>query len=104
MNSHWNQRGPDEPITGSVDRSRTSIAPPQTGPDGPTAAANGSSPFEVRVPTPEAGDIVVDVRARRADVVDRLLNLGVSRCTLIALLPDWSDLITAVASEHLEHR
>jgi len=56
------------------------------------------------VPTPEAGDIVVDVRARRADVVDRLLNLGVSRCTLIALLPDWSDLIATVASEHLEHR
>lgn len=58
--------------------------------------------FEVRVPTPEDGDIVVDVRARRADVVHRLLDLGVNRCTLATLLPEWSDLIERVASEHEE--
>lgn len=81
MTSHGNERGPHEP------------------PAGP-----GGHPFEVRVPTPRAGDIVVDIRARRADVVHRLMNLGVSRCTLTALLPEWSKLIAAVASEHLEYR
>lgn len=56
--------------------------------------------FEVRVPIPGDGDIVVDVRARRADVVHRLLDLGVDRCTLATLLPEWSELIELVASEH----
>lgn len=56
------------------------------------------------MPTPEAGDIVIDVRARRADVVQRLFDLGVSRCTLMALLPEWSELIVTVASEHAEYR
>ena len=104
MNSHWNERGPNGPPTGPDDRSRTAVAALGTCPDDPPVAADGGRPFEVRVPTPGDGDIVVDVRARRADVVHRLLDLGVSRRTLTALLPEWSDLIAAVASEHLEHR
>ena len=104
MNSHWNERGTDGPPTGPGDRSRTPVAPLGTCPDGLPVAAHGGRPYEVRVPTPGAGEIVVDVRARRADVVHRLLDLGVSRCTLTALLPEWSELIATVASEHLEYR
>jgi hypothetical protein len=73
-----------------------------TCPDRSPAGANNH--FGVRVPTPGSGDIVVDVRARRADVVNRLLEMGVSRCTLITLLPDWSDLIILAASEHAQTR
>lgn len=104
MNSHWNERGPHEPPAGPGERSQTSVAPFGTRPDGPPVAAHSGRPFEVCVPTPAAGDIVVDIRARRGDVVHRLMNLGVSRCTLTALLPEWSELIAAVASEHLEYR
>lgn len=71
-------------------------------PDKSPAGANNH--VEVRVPTPGAVDIVVNVRARRADVVNRLLEMGASRCTLITLLPDWSDLIILVASEHARTR
>jgi hypothetical protein len=104
VNDHWNEGGPQEPAVGPSDRSRVSLAGLDTVPAGPSVAASGGRPFEVRVPTPGAGDIVVDVRARRADVVHRLMNLGVSRYTLTALLPEWSELIAAVASEHLEYR
>ena len=104
MNSHWSERGPHEPLAGHGGGSNAPVAPPEICPDGPPVAAPGSRPFEVRVPTPGAGDIVVDVRAGRADVVHRLLDLGVSRCTLMALLPEWSELIASVASEHFEYR
>jgi hypothetical protein len=104
VNSHWSERGPHEPPAGPGDRSNTPVAPPEICPDGPPFAAQGGRPFEVRVPTPGAVDIVVDVRAGRADVVHRLLDLGVSRCTLMALLPEWSELIASVASKHFEYR
>lgn len=55
--------------------------------------------FEVDVPVP-GGDIVrVDHREHRADVVRRLLLLGVSERTLTSLLPDWVELIGRVVDE-----
>lgn len=58
--------------------------------------------LEVDVPTPDNGHITVQVRERRADVVARLLAMGVSARTLTTLLPEWADLIDAVAAEHID--
>lgn len=55
--------------------------------------------FEVDVPLP-GGDIVrVDPRDHRDDVVRRLLLLGASEATLIALLPEWNERVRRVANE-----
>lgn len=43
-------------------------------------------------------DQVIDPRLRRADTVRRLLELGVSSRTLMAILPEWSELIAAVSA------
>lgn len=51
----------------------------------------------VSVRTPDGGEVLVDPRSHRADVVRRLLCLGVSARTLITLLPDWAPLIRTTA-------
>lgn len=53
---------------------------------------------EVHVPTPDDGEVIVDVRQRRPEVVARLLDLGVSARTLTILLPGWTSLIEEVAA------
>jgi hypothetical protein len=55
---------------------------------------------ELHLPTGANGDVIVDVRQHRADVVARLLAVGVSPHTLTTLLPEWAELIAAVAAEH----
>jgi hypothetical protein len=48
----------------------------------------------------EAGveDQVIDPRLRRVETVRRLLELGVSSRTLMAILPEWSELIAGVST------
>jgi hypothetical protein len=55
--------------------------------------------FEVSVPTPDDGHVLVDLRERRADVVGRLLDLGVTPRTLMTLLPEWEAMIARVAAQ-----
>jgi Fe2+ transport system protein FeoA len=43
--------------------------------------------------------VLVDIRARRADVVQRLLDMGVTPRTLATLLPEWDELIATVAAQ-----
>lgn len=68
------------------------------------ATAVAADRHEVRVPIPDDGHLIVDVRERRADVVARLLDLGVSVRCLTTLLPEWTELINAVAAERLDTR
>lgn len=99
MNERWDTPRRDE-IVGPDARTSGSVVAPLGEAAVHLADAGLADRFEVRVPTPEDGEIVVDVRRRRADVVHRLLGLGVSRRTLVALLPEWSELIGRVASEY----
>jgi hypothetical protein len=48
----------------------------------------------------EAGveDQVIDPRLHRVETVRRLLELGVSSRTLMAVLPEWSELIASVSA------
>lgn len=55
--------------------------------------------FEVDVPLPGGRVVRIDPREHRADVVRRLLVLGVPERTLAALLPDWTSLIEWVATD-----
>ncbi len=54
---------------------------------------------QIAVPTPDGGNVLVDPRQHRADVVRRLLCCGVSAATLLHLLPEWSELIGRVDRE-----
>lgn len=51
---------------------------------------------QVRVPTPDGEEVLVDPRSHREDVVERLLGRGVSVETLRRLLPEWAGLIDRV--------
>jgi len=74
-------------------------AAPVTPPDGTAArVVLTAQRCEVHVPTPDDGDVIVDVCQRRPDVVARLLAMGVSEETLMTLLPDWESLIREIAA------
>lgn len=53
----------------------------------------------VNVPIPSGEVVLVDPRVHRADVVRRLLAVGVAPTTLLALLPTWDALIRSVVAE-----
>lgn len=64
---------------------------------GVSTAARRDAP----VPVVDDGPVLVDIRARRADVVARLLDMGVTPRTLTTLLPEWEDLIATVVARRM---
>ncbi len=56
----------------------------------------------VAIPTPCGGEVLVDPRHHRENVVRRLLADGVRTSTLLRLLPEWEPLITRVATEQAD--
>ena len=71
---------------------------------GQAQVVRDAASYEVQVPIPDDGHVTVDIRERRADVVARLLAMQVSPRTLITLLPEWEQLILAVAAGHTAKR
>jgi len=57
---------------------------------------------EVAIPMPGGGEVLVDPRHHRENVVRRLLADGVRPSTLLRLLPEWEPLIARVATEQSE--
>jgi hypothetical protein len=66
---------------------------------GQATGTSTTAHFEVPIPIPDDGHVLVDLRERRADVVGRLLGLGVTPRTLTTLLPEWEELILTVAAQ-----
>lgn len=58
----------------------------------------GAPSATVPIPVPGRSFVLVDPTEHRADVVQRLLLLGVSTQTLRVLLPSWTSLVTSVAA------
>ena len=58
-----------------------------------------SRPGLAAIPTPVGGEVGFDLRARRLEVVRRLLSRGVSAATLRAVLPEWDGLIAELDTE-----
>src|SRR5690606_32937192 len=59
-------------------------------------SVDGENRRTVRIPTPDGEEVLVDPRSHREDVVERLLERGVSVETLSHLLPEWAPLIERV--------